>query len=396
MKRKILPFIGLLAAEAALSLYNYFIPALWAALLGTLVFTGILSFFLFRNSSPSSPETEEAPDNENMVAALEELRHLEAHGKHLQTMNSQVSTSTEQVTMQLMGMGQDIDHQKEVIITFGERLGKINGMIQNLDAIIEVTNSTVKDVTNLSASGLEKSHAFGEAFSRIMASTDELSSYNDELTGKMKEVTQALGAIDYIASQTNLLALNAAIEAARAGQHGAGFGIVAGEIRKLSAQVKDSAVAIETIIESVHIKMKEQEDAFSLNREVIEEGKFKNKEVQSIFQDVKTAIIGVADQSELVKKSSEEVEAENQFLIDQMAAIVQLAENLSTATEGSAGMTMEQQSYMMELEVTADTILQHMEEIQNSLKKQIGTDDNVTWIRPGELKERKLQTAANE
>ncbi|AZB41329.1 methyl-accepting chemotaxis protein [Bacillus sp. FJAT-42376] len=371
-----------------LTVYQYFLPSFAAALAGTVIPSCLAVILLLRKKEDTGEEIEEPAAAPAITASLEELRHLEAHGGHLQMMNSQVSASSEQVGTQLMEMVQDIDTQKEIIHIFGDRLGKINGMIQNLDSIIEVTSHTASDVTGLSKSGMQKAAAFSQVFARIVAITDEFGAYNQSLIGKMKEVTKALSSIDYIANQTNLLALNAAIEAARAGKHGAGFGIVADEIRKLSAQVKESAIAIERIVEDVHKSILSQETAFELNQEILNEGREKGQEMDGIFKEVMTAVDHLAEQSNEVKRDSAEVETENQQLIDRMNEILDLTETLSAKTEGSAEITMEQQSHLMELEMTAATIEEHIHAIQQKLKEQTGVHENVAWIRPAAIRER--------
>ncbi|MGD6818597.1 methyl-accepting chemotaxis protein [Metabacillus sp. 113a] len=390
MKKDIWIIAGVIILAAAVSLYNYYVPSLIAALGGTIAAAGILAAVYKKLSQSAEVQIEaaETPSDSGLQASLEELRHLEAHGGHLQLMNTQVSSSSEQVGGQLIEMSEDIGQQKEIIHSFGDRLGKINGMIQNLDSLIEVTSKSAADVTELSNSGKQKTEAFNLVFNKIIEITNEFGTYNEELAVKMKEVTKALGAIDYISTQTNLLSLNAAIEAARAGQHGAGFGIVADEIRKLSAQVKESAVAIESIVEEVHESIMVQETSFDLNKEVLEEGKLKGAEMNEIFQEVLSAIHVIAEQSHEVKKDSNEVGAENQQLIDRMNEILNLTENLSLRTEGSAELTMEQQSNLMELEMTASSIQQHIQTIQQHLEKRAGVEGEVAWIRPADLVKR--------
>ncbi len=87
--------------------------------------------------------------------------------------------------------------------------------------------------------------------SRVQEVIELFSTETGKLTSSSKKIGEILGAIHDIAEQTNLLALNAAIEAARAGEAGRGFAVVADEVRRLSEKTQNSAKEIEEIVENI-------------------------------------------------------------------------------------------------------------------------------------------------
>ena len=127
------------------------------------------------------------------------------------------------------------------------------------------------------ASTTEEISAQTEEVASVSANLSRLS---QESSRRVKETDQVLGLIRSIAGQTNLLGLNAAIEAARVGDAGRGFGVVAEEIRKLAASSTDSIKKIEDIIRAI------QKDSDSTARQFAQ--------VNDVIGQVATAITHVA------------------------------------------------------------------------------------------------------
>ena len=113
-------------------------------------------------------------------------------------------------------------------------------------------------LTNMAAKLTENIGILASTTQEIAAQSQEISSVIDKVVsaiqdsqGRVRETDQMLGLIRTIASQTNLLGLNAAIEAARVGEQGRGFSVVAEEIRKLATMSSESVHKIDTIIRAV-------------------------------------------------------------------------------------------------------------------------------------------------
>ncbi|KAA9023637.1 methyl-accepting chemotaxis protein [Niallia endozanthoxylica] len=108
-----------------------------------------------------------------------------------------------------------------------------------------------------------------------------LQSKADEINNKFKKTNQILESIKSISSQTRLIGLNAAIEAARIGEVGKGFGVVANEIRKLSGNSNDASVEIEKTLRDLQVELQKiTEEVAAINSTVIDQLE-KAKEINS-------------------------------------------------------------------------------------------------------------------
>ena len=158
-------------------------------------------------------------------------------------------------------------HQQEETQRGGTNIETLMAGVSNVAALADSARNSTDLAQKESQNGNEEVQTTIDYINNLAQQVDQVSEIIIKLSSDSKEISKVVQIIAEIAEQTNLLALNAAIEAARAGEHGRGFAVVADEVRALAGRTKESTNGIIELIRSNQEHTRRAVEAMNISRE---------------------------------------------------------------------------------------------------------------------------------
>lgn len=241
--------------------------------------------------------------------------------------------------------------------------------VQRIAEATQLLNSKALDTQVIANEGGKTLQTAENQMAVIQQSSHETNERIKQLSAQSTEIEKIIKVITDITEQTNLLALNAAIEAARAGEHGKGFAVVADEVRKLAEESKASAHQIVDLTTSIQQETNAVEKAVSVTVQNVEEGVTFIQNAQVSFDTIMKAIQEITSQIEEVSASTEEISASTEEVA---ASVNEMASAATTAAEQSemiAAAVEEQTATIQEINAVAKSLSEGAMTVQEEINK---------------------------
>ncbi len=229
-----------------------------------------------------------------------------------------VSEQQQQVIKVATAMTEMAATVQDIAANAATTLGHTNNAQEKADEGREVVDQTIKSINSMA---------------REIENTSDTIQKLSQFSGNIESI---LGVIKSIAEQTNLLALNAAIEAARAGEQGRGFAVVADEVRTLAGRTQESTSEIETMIVQIVQGTNDSVDAMNLSRQKAEDCMDIAGKASTSLNSITEAVNNINDMAFQIASASEEQSIVAEEINNNVSAINVAAEHTSKGAKENA------------------------------------------------------------
>lgn len=219
---------------------------------------------------------------------------------------SQLSAAVEEVSAIAEQSAHGMQQQQSEVSQLATAMNEMQSTVQEVSRNTTEAASAAQVASASSGSGSKVVQDAIGSIERVASEIEHSGQVVHQLEQDSASISMVLDVIRNIADQTNLLALNAAIEAARAGEQGRGFAVVADEVRTLAQRTQDSTAEINKIIEVLQSRAAEAGQAMQLSRQQMHTSVEQARNAGATIEQINDAVIRISDMNTQIASATEQ------------------------------------------------------------------------------------------
>lgn len=293
--------------------------------------------------------------------------NIAASAEELTANSEQTSAGIDDIAQSVMVIAGSTDQQLASVTETSNALSDISARIQETAANTYEAAEVAIKTKEATVNGEKAVAATRTQMYNIEKTVNGLETMVRILQTRSQEIEGFVGAIVNISDQTNLLALNAAIEAARAGEHGRGFAVVADEVRKLAEESQNSAHNITALITQIQDDTNQAVNAMMEGSEQVKYGLTVVDNAGESFNTIAHYVEEITEQVGNISRATQEMADGSQRAVDVMHALSSISQEVTDQSQNISASVEEQSASMQEVAHSSENLAVISEGLQTQI-----------------------------
>ncbi|WP_312479548.1 methyl-accepting chemotaxis protein [Stutzerimonas nitrititolerans] len=258
---------------------------------------------------------------------------------------SQVAAAAEEMSTITDEFNRDVAQQRHEIEQVATAMNEMTATVQDVARNAAQAAASAQAADREAQQGQQVVHETVSSIESVSVEVEQTASAIQRLEADSQNISAVLEVIRGVAEQTNLLALNAAIEAARAGEQGRGFAVVADEVRMLASRTQQSTLEIQQVIEQLQSGARNAAEVMHRGRGQVDSSVLQAQQAGSSLTSITIAVASISDMNTQIASAAEQQSAVSDEISQNVVNINQVADRVTEA----AGQTAQASSQLAHL-----------------------------------------------